>query len=161
MRAAKRHAVRRAPEDQGSPERARQAQGLVLEPLTGPRQGAAAACRARARIECRLDQLRSQGLVTRQQAEAGLRFRRHHLAAGRQPKVTMSYGPRGDRIWQDQAEPGPDEIAVDEALGLLAPDGRRAVLQVCCLDGEPPAEIVVLHRALDRLAKHWGVPADA
>jgi hypothetical protein len=161
MRATKRYAVRRAPEDHGSPERARQAEGLVLEPLAGPRQGSALACRARARIECRLDQLRSQGLVTKQQAEAGLRFRRHHLAAGRQPKVTMSYGPRGDRVWQDQAEPGPEEIAVDAALGLLAPDGRRAVLQVCCFDGEAPSEIAVLHRALDRLAKLWGVPADA
>jgi hypothetical protein len=73
----------------------------------------------------------------------------------------MSYAPRGDRVWQDQAEPGPDEIAVDRALRLLEPDGRRAVLQVCCLDGEAPAEIAVLHRALDRLAGLWGVPAGA
>lgn len=122
--------------------------------------------------ESPLGWLRSRGLVTARQHEAGERLRADWERAQLTPGVTMRWTPRVDGGGGDGPDPTTAQIAAkrrfDAAVAAAGPGLADILWRVVCAgEGVPAAEKalgwpvragrVVLTLALDRVAAHYGI----
>lgn len=158
-----------APDDygpDGPAALARESRTVVIEGKSGgsgKAKGIAVTAR-RLKIECRLDDLKVNGVIEHDQWRAGILFRRHWHATHASVCKVASYGDRvsSSRAFSVQAieERSTSLQAIDQAMALLSDDERRVIVAVCGQDepGRLRQRMGLLKDGLTKLADAWVRP---